>query len=425
LQDDNYRRSSYTAGFDSVKKMLTSFGNDADGIECDYIGWHPHFNWRVIPQEFALIHAYAGNKPIYVDDMWTNIFSNGYNLGLSIPGGAQFHAPPYPPASSDWLKKIYGDFPNSLFTIIDPHSTLFSELLNSNAAITDWYYQRQARELVKSFVTAFGEGAERVCLSGTNDMPESQNWLYGTIGWINILGTRNKSYPEKPGFYTYKLLVDKLKDFDYVSRIEVSPNPLTRCYKFERDIIAPIYVLWSETGQTPPNLDYSIPTGDTVTFLVDGQLLYLYHIITDILNPEPEIDTLVANGGYITIPLGYEPIILEALYIDDVKIADASKPHDFMLKQNYPNPFNPSTVISYQLPVNSQVELSIYNLLGQKISTLVSEKQSAGIHKINWDASGLVSGVYLYRLEAGYPSTSFPNKSGQVFVQSKKLILMR
>ncbi|MDZ7342779.1 MAG: T9SS type A sorting domain-containing protein [candidate division KSB1 bacterium] len=90
-----------------------------------------------------------------------------------------------------------------------------------------------------------------------------------------------------------------------------------------------------------------------------------------------------------------------------------SPPGEFLLFHNYPNPFNPSTVISYQLPVSSQVELSIYNLLGQKIMTLVSEKQTAGIHKFNWDGSGLASGVYLYRLEAGE------------FIQSKKLILMR
>ena len=83
------------------------------------------------------------------------------------------------------------------------------------------------------------------------------------------------------------------------------------------------------------------------------------------------------------------------------------------MKQNNPNPFNENTVISYQLPVNSHVELSICNLLGQKIVTLVSEKQTAGIHKLNWDARGLASGVYLYRLEA------------DDFVQTKKLIFVR
>jgi flagellar hook assembly protein FlgD len=68
------------------------------------------------------------------------------------------------------------------------------------------------------------------------------------------------------------------------------------------------------------------------------------------------------------------------------------------LHQNYPNPFNPKTVISWQLAVGSQVEISIINLLGQKVSTLVSEKLNAGLHQVEWDATGFASGVYFYRL---------------------------
>jgi len=88
-------------------------------------------------------------------------------------------------------------------------------------------------------------------------------------------------------------------------------------------------------------------------------------------------------------------------------------PMTFSLKQNYPNPFNPKTVISYQLPVISEDELSIYNLLGQKMATLVSEKQPAGTYKIEWDASDFASGIYYYRIEAGR------------FVETKKLVLLK
>ena len=76
----------------------------------------------------------------------------------------------------------------------------------------------------------------------------------------------------------------------------------------------------------------------------------------------------------------------------------------FRLQQNYPNPFNPSTTINYQLPENSDVNLSIYNILGQKVVTLVSGKQTAGAHKVEWNASGLSSGVYFYHLKAGQQS---------------------
>jgi len=85
----------------------------------------------------------------------------------------------------------------------------------------------------------------------------------------------------------------------------------------------------------------------------------------------------------------------------------------FYLYQNYPNPFNSKTVICYQLSIISDVDLSIYNIMGQKLTTLVFEKQPAGLHKVEWNASGFSSGLYLYRItsEAG--------------VQTKKLILLK
>ena len=76
-------------------------------------------------------------------------------------------------------------------------------------------------------------------------------------------------------------------------------------------------------------------------------------------------------------------------------------PKTFALLQNYPNPFNPLTMISYQLPVISEVELNIYNLLGQKVATLVKEEQTAGYQQVEWDASRFSSGLYYYQIFAG------------------------
>ncbi|MFQ5769805.1 MAG: T9SS type A sorting domain-containing protein, partial [bacterium] len=81
-------------------------------------------------------------------------------------------------------------------------------------------------------------------------------------------------------------------------------------------------------------------------------------------------------------------------------------PEDFILQQNYPNPFNPSTTIQFELPTQSHVQLSIYNLLGQRIAILVDEIRAAGVYKIQWrgrDNLGhpVSSGVYLVRLEVG------------------------
>ena len=82
-------------------------------------------------------------------------------------------------------------------------------------------------------------------------------------------------------------------------------------------------------------------------------------------------------------------------------VVDPSKPirpAGYVLEQNYPNPFNPNTVISYRLPVNSFVELSVYNALGQKVWTLVNEEQTPGQHRVMFDGKGLSSGIYFYVL---------------------------
>ncbi|MBX2821588.1 MAG: T9SS type A sorting domain-containing protein [Rhodothermaceae bacterium] len=79
----------------------------------------------------------------------------------------------------------------------------------------------------------------------------------------------------------------------------------------------------------------------------------------------------------------------------------AEVPVQYALSQNYPNPFNPITRIEYALPEASPVRLSIFNMLGQEIAVLISEDQPAGVFEVSWDATGLSSGMYMYRLEAG------------------------
>jgi hypothetical protein len=76
-------------------------------------------------------------------------------------------------------------------------------------------------------------------------------------------------------------------------------------------------------------------------------------------------------------------------------------PASFHLAQNFPNPFNPTTTIRYELPVTANVRLTVYNLRGELVRTLVEAEMPAGYHKATFDASGLASGIYFYRLNAG------------------------
>ena len=92
---------------------------------------------------------------------------------------------------------------------------------------------------------------------------------------------------------------------------------------------------------------------------------------------------------------------------------ETTLPKVYALQQNYPNPFNPTTVINFALPKASDVHLSVYNILGQKVTELVNSKMVAGNHSVNFNATHLASGVYIYRIKAGN------------FVSVKKMLLLK
>jgi hypothetical protein len=98
---------------------------------------------------------------------------------------------------------------------------------------------------------------------------------------------------------------------------------------------------------------------------------------------------------------------------------EVASPKNFELSQNYPNPFNPSTKINYQLPVDAKVLMEVYNIAGQKVIELVNQEQSAGYYTVDFGASKLSSGVYIYRLAASDKAT------GNNFSSIKKMMLLK
>ncbi|RPI18617.1 MAG: T9SS C-terminal target domain-containing protein [Ignavibacteriae bacterium] len=136
------------------------------------------------------------------------------------------------------------------------------------------------------------------------------------------------------------------------------------------------------------------------------------------------IGTLVSSGSNIYI--GFRQWVTNAIYdgssfsLDLVSAVDMSGiqgnneiPERFSLMQNYPNPFNPATTIEYCLPKKEFTNLSVYNTLGEEVAVLVNEIKNAGFYKVNFDASELPSGVYIYRLTAGE------------FTQTQKMTLIK
>ena len=102
-----------------------------------------------------------------------------------------------------------------------------------------------------------------------------------------------------------------------------------------------------------------------------------------------------------------------------VEAAEVAIPKDFAVSQNYPNPFNPSTKIDYQVPVDAKVIMDVYNIAGQKVVELVNQEQSAGYYTVDFGATKLSSGVYIYRLAASDKAT------GNNFSSIKKMILLK
>ena len=88
-------------------------------------------------------------------------------------------------------------------------------------------------------------------------------------------------------------------------------------------------------------------------------------------------------------------------------------PSNYTLSQNYPNPFNPVTIVKYTLPENGNINLAVYDLLGREVALLINEEQSVGNYEISFDASGLASGVYIYRMQVND------------FITSKKMMLLK
>ena len=96
-----------------------------------------------------------------------------------------------------------------------------------------------------------------------------------------------------------------------------------------------------------------------------------------------------------------------------VKEVDGAVPSEYSLSQNYPNPFNPTTKISFSIPVSEQVTIKVYDVLGKEVATLLNEVKSAGTYEVDFNASNLSSGLYVYTISSGK------------FMQSRKMMLLK
>ena len=214
-------------------------------------------------------------------------------------------------------------------------------------------------------------------------------------------GNLNHYEQDETGSYSFTLITDSLSDIDIGRRsapcfTDLDNNNLLDLIVGESSLNLNHYEQDEVGGGT-----FTLKTEQFMGISIDAGSRPVF---ADINNDGLE-DLIFGNinGGIRYFQRNNETVIKS----DQVNL------YSFKIFPNYPNPFNPSTMINYQLSMTSDVELSIYNLLGQKVATLVSARQPAGSYKIQWDAAGYASGVYYYQLRAGE------------FQSVRKMILLR
>ncbi len=192
------------------------------------------------------------------------------------------------------------------------------------------------------------------------------------------------------------------------------------------EISSPIRFAWSRSTDPDPD--------DTVRYAVHlwgGTLDTLFAAVRDtvvsiILRALVQENsayrwTVLATDGQLQCPAADTGLIETGPFLSSREEDLLQRPRAYTLEQNFPNPFNPLTSIRFTLPVRSFVRLAIYNMLGERMLTLVAEEKAAGVHDIAFDAGAWPSGVYMFKMEA-HPVDVGPWKD---FISTKKMILVK
>ncbi|MFA6440171.1 MAG: T9SS type A sorting domain-containing protein, partial [Bacteriovoracaceae bacterium] len=153
-------------------------------------------------------------------------------------------------------------------------------------------------------------------------------------------------------------------------------------------------------------IKYITPTTRTVFLAIDAASLQFRSDTSLLATNDPKY-TKIGDVGYLASSF------FNTYKVTSIQTSDNQVPEDFRIEQNYPNPFNPSTTIEFSIPQKSDVKVTIYNMLGQKVAVLVNEKKDPGRYRVLWNATRMASGLYFYELRAGS------------FTSVKKMLLLK
>jgi|GEM_PF-4564506 len=222
------------------------------------------------------------------------------------------------------------------------------------------------------------------------DLPPHENWSYGALSQTL---TENQLSVSQDGNIVAAKWIEDGRGATYKDSL-------------------PIADVWTATWKAGSG--WSTPVNRTNTPEVNDQITHIAQFMANdgvahfMRNQSP---TIAGNSG--TLDVGVTVVYYSNDKLTSVRRDEGVVAGTYELNQNYPNPFNPTTTISFTLPKAGQTTLKVYNMVGQEVATLVNGYQTAGLYFVDFDASKLASGMYLYRLQSGS------------FVETKKMLLVK
>ncbi len=271
---------------------------------------------------------------------------------------------------------------------------------------------QQAAELVKKYIYGVSLGVDKMFWTTMEEWYKyngNVNSYFSNVGLVNNPLNDGKSH-RKLSYYTYKKMVEVLEGNDWKNITTVQEQDGIYIYKFTKQG-TPIWVAWNDSSVTRT----VAISGITQNRVKATEAVPKYESGKEVADYTTAFrtDTLVVINGTVMLTLGGNPVFLELLVTTSVEDKRENIPKEFMLYQNYPNPFNPTTTIRFTIQVSSFTSLKVFDVLGREVATLVEGELNAGEHLVVFDAKGLASGVYFYKIQAGK------------FIQQKKMEVLK
>lgn len=255
---------------------------------------------------------------------------------------------------------------------------------------------------MKRMMVAVGLGLSLVGSAIAGPLTQGLEFTGGQNSLANLVLQRAQSIVAEDGVLKLQVSINhaqKLKGYGFVLQYDQAKYEFVEAREIDQNLLN------TGSGQSPLFLASTKTPGQVAvgSMKVDGQAASgdgsLVEFTFNTTHTPVPTDFQVLDGVMVDLSGGIDPIT-------NIEIGNLKPvPTDYALNQNVPNPFNPSTTINYQLPEAGEVQLVIYNLLGQEVRTLVREAMDAGFHSIVWDGMDeygkqVASGIYIYRLSA-------------------------